>query len=95
MVIPASCIVSEVAAGVWSFFQQLLGKMCTVLMATTMSICTNLIVKKHKMCQVFLETQLLSACITSTSVYYNSLTSTGAIALAGALQQNKSLEELK
>ena len=29
------------------------------------------------------------------SVYYNSVTSTGAIALARALQQNKSLEELK
>ena len=29
------------------------------------------------------------------SVYHNSLTSTGAIALAKALQQNKSLEELK
>ena len=29
------------------------------------------------------------------SVYYNSLTSIGAIALARALQQNKSLEELK
>ena len=29
------------------------------------------------------------------NVYHNSLTSTGAIALAKALQQNKSLEELK
>ena len=47
--------------------------------------------------QVFLETQLLSACTYNLhySVYYNSLTSTGAIALAKALQQNKSLEELK
>ena len=47
--------------------------------------------------QVFLRSQVLSACTYNLhySVCYNSLTSTGAIALARALQQNKSLKEFK